>query len=519
MAGLAAGSFYLGRYADRQTHPLRFYAWLEVAVGVYAALTPWLFPALQALYAGAAGVAGVTGTGAHLSRFALALLALLIPTFFMGGTLPLLVRGLTRTLPELGQMTSRLYGINTLGATLGAFSAGYLLLPLLGSSGAIYVGVILNLGVAAAVLSVPPPAPVPEAKPAPAAVKRRRRKGRKAAPPPKLEPSPPVALEPLSPLVVRSLLLGFALAGFASLLCQLAWIRALILIVGSSVYAFTITLTSFLAGIGLGSLLYGRLLARRGVLSTPAALTLAAGLAAAIGFTILLGLPLLGGLPALFLQGYRAGLQESFPLFQAFIFSLNFLIMLLPTLGMGALFPLIAVLWTRNATAVGRGVGTAYAVNTVGTLFGALLGGLVLLPTFGIQRSVLLAAGLYVAIALLFWLVRPAPVTATVRYGGLLAGLAGFVLAIVVLPPWDRALMSSGVFFNADRYAQGLAMQKSLQEILSFRKLLFYREGRDGTVSVFDTGLQRILVIKARSQGGNRTTASTKPASPASRPP
>ncbi|MFO1428571.1 MAG: fused MFS/spermidine synthase [Candidatus Competibacteraceae bacterium] len=507
MAGLAAGSFYLGRYADRRTQPLRFYAWLEIAIGLYAALTPWFFPVLQTLYADAAGMAGVTGTSAHLSRFALALPALLIPTFLMGGTLPLLVRGLTRTLPELGSMTSRLYGINTLGATLGAFTAGYLLLPFLGISGAIYVGVILNLGVAVAMLNAPPP--VPEAKPAPV-VEKRRHKDRKAIPPPPLEPPPPVVLEPLSLPVIRSLLLGFALAGFASLLCQLAWIRALILIVGSSVYAFTITLTSFLAGIGLGSLIYGRLSARRGVLSTPTALTLAAALAATIGFTILLGLPLLGGLPDLFMQGYQEGLQESFPLFQAFIFSLNFLIMLLPTLGMGALFPLIAVLWTRNAEAVGRGVGTAYAVNTVGTIFGALLGGLVLLPTFGIQRSILLAAGLYVGIALLFWMVRPVPATTSVRYGGLLAGLAGFVLAVVLLPPWDRTLMTSGVFFNADRYAQGLALQKSLQEILNYRKLLYYGEGRDGTVSVFDTGVQRILVINGKTDASSKSDLRTQ---------
>ena len=106
MAGLAAGSVVIGRRADRHANPLMFYAWLEVGVAGYAALTPWLFPLLQAVYADAAGAMGVTGMSSHLTRFTLALLALLVPTFLMGGTLPLLVRGFTRNLPELGRITA-----------------------------------------------------------------------------------------------------------------------------------------------------------------------------------------------------------------------------------------------------------------------------------------------------------------------------------------------------------------------------------------------------------------------------
>jgi spermidine synthase len=132
MAGLAAGSLVIGSLADRQKDSLRFYAWLEVGVGLYAATTPWLFSGIQTAYAGATGSLGITGALAHLLRFTLALAALLVPTFLMGGTLPLLVRGLTGSLPELAASTGRLYGINTLGAAAGTFAAGYLLLPTLG---------------------------------------------------------------------------------------------------------------------------------------------------------------------------------------------------------------------------------------------------------------------------------------------------------------------------------------------------------------------------------------------------
>ena len=132
MVGLAAGSFWFGRRADRVRNPLRTYALLEVAIGVYGVVSLGLLDVLQELYAGFLPVIGVTGTSAHIWRFVPALLILLLPTFLMGGTLPLMVRGLSGRFPQMGAMTGRLYGINTLGATCGAFAAGFLLIPTLG---------------------------------------------------------------------------------------------------------------------------------------------------------------------------------------------------------------------------------------------------------------------------------------------------------------------------------------------------------------------------------------------------
>jgi spermidine synthase len=489
MAGLAAGSVVIGRRADRLPNPLMFYAWLEVGVAAYAALTPWLFPVLQAVYANAAGAMGVTGMSSHLTRFTLALLALLVPTFLMGGTLPLLVRGFTRNLPELGRITGRLYGINTLGATLGTFAAGFLLLPALGVRGSVFVGVALNLGVAAVVM-LTGRQPATEERPAESGVRA--------------EQAAPEGAK-LSPMLVATLLIGFAVAGFASLLCQLAWIRALILVVGSSVYAFSTTLTSFLAGLGLGSLLYGRFLSR-GMDSedttTSAGLGRAAALSAVIGFSALLGLPLIGQLPRLFLEGYAAGLHEKFFLFQGFIFVLSALIMIVPTLCMGALFPLITVVWTRSRSSVGRGVGTAYAINTGGTIVGSLIGGLLLLPTVGVHRAVVLGAGLYVAVAVLFWWVRPVRVAAATRWLGGAAILAGFAFVAWAVPPWDKALMSSGVFFNAERMV-GLLEEQSLREITHASEMVYYQEGIDGTVSVLESGGNTRMVINGKTDASS----------------
>jgi spermidine synthase len=323
MAGLAAGSLVIGRLADRHRDSLRLYAWLEVGVGLYAATTPWLLTWMHAAYAGAAGSLGVTGTVSHLLRFALALLLLLVPTFLMGGTLPLLVRGLTSSFPDLAGVTGRLYGINTLGATLGTWAAGYLLLPGFGVRSTIFLGVLMNLGVAAAILALRrriAPAEIATGKDdkPPSPGKRVRR----TAP----------EVDVLSPAVARALLIGFTISGFGALVYEIAWIRALTLIIGSSVYAFSTTLTTYLAGIALGSLLYARYLAggegrrpaktagHRPSTGSSYRLAQAAVLEVGIGLSAALGLPLIGLLPGLFLRGYQAGLHESFPLFQAFIF-------------------------------------------------------------------------------------------------------------------------------------------------------------------------------------------------------
>ena len=135
--------------AMRRTDGSDEYAWLELGIGLYAAATPWILELVQRLYASAAGSLELSGMGSYLVRFGLALLALLAPTFLMGGTLPLIARALAEDLPRVASTVGRLYGLNTVGAAIGTIAAGYLLLPALGMRGSIFVGVVLNLAVAA----------------------------------------------------------------------------------------------------------------------------------------------------------------------------------------------------------------------------------------------------------------------------------------------------------------------------------------------------------------------------------
>ena len=484
MTGLALGSLVVGRVADRISSPLKLYAWLEIGIGVFAVFTPWLFPVLQQFYADTVSLAGLSGTSGQLMRFGIALLLLLIPTFLMGGTLPLLVKGLTRRPDGLLGSTARLYGLNTLGATLGAFAAGYLLIPTLGLKLTIYFAVVVNVLVGLLIL-----------------VLRTRHETRlvfSMTCDNKLRSQTDTLLTDAR---LRWVLIGFAFSGFAALVYQTAWIKSLILVIGGSVYGFTITVTTFLAGIGIGSLAYSWWAKGMDQART---LRLAAGLQFGVAVTALIGMGLIGTLPELFFEGYRAGLHTSFYLFQAYIFLLCFIVMFVPTVLLGALFPLIVSVWTR-ANAIGQGVGTAYAANAFGTIIGALLGGLLLLPTIGIQASVILASLLSALVAVLFWFIVSgwSPNWKTLAWPAY--GLATVGLTIAIMPSWDRQIMTSGAYTNSYYWAKkDEAKIKTFKDRIKSRDNLYYHEGIDGLVNIYDGKRQRVLVINGKAQASTR---------------
>ncbi len=145
MAGLAAGSAYLGTWNERHAHPIALYAWIELAVAATGAFSLLGLAGVRLLYLAAYPAIGAATPLLLLLRFLGIALVLFIPTFLMGGTLPILVRGLTREAGELGARVSRLYWVNTLGAVTGTLVAGFILLPTLGLRLTIACAVVLNV--------------------------------------------------------------------------------------------------------------------------------------------------------------------------------------------------------------------------------------------------------------------------------------------------------------------------------------------------------------------------------------
>src|SRR6266576_3726299 len=147
MGGLALGSALAARFAGRIKRPVRAYAFIEIAVGLYALAVPLLFRGIDRVYAEVWQQFHPGFYGFAFSRFALATIVLLIPTASMGATLPILMGALNRSSGNNASAVARLYAWNLTGAIVGAIAAGFFLLPQFGVRVTILIAAGANLAI------------------------------------------------------------------------------------------------------------------------------------------------------------------------------------------------------------------------------------------------------------------------------------------------------------------------------------------------------------------------------------
>jgi spermidine synthase len=150
LVGLALGGALAARRVDRTDDPLRLFGYLELAIGVCAILVLYVFAKLPTLLENLAA----TDTFGRLvfAEFFAAAVTMLVPTLLMGATFPAAARIYGAGTEAVGRRVGRLYALNTVGAALGAFVAGFGLIPLLGLQRAALALALLNLAVGAAAL-------------------------------------------------------------------------------------------------------------------------------------------------------------------------------------------------------------------------------------------------------------------------------------------------------------------------------------------------------------------------------
>ncbi|HLC19007.1 MAG TPA: fused MFS/spermidine synthase, partial [Thermodesulfobacteriota bacterium] len=272
------------------------------------------------------------------------------------------------------------------------------------------------------------------------------------------------------------ILFSFGLSGFCSLSYEVLWTRVFSLVLGSSVYAFTVMLATFLAGIGFGSILFAPVVDR---LKRP--LLWFAGFEAIIGFTGLFSIFIYRKLPFIF-YSLKGSFSGQFWLFQTIQFALCSLIMIIPTLSMGAMFPLVGRLYTRGLSTVGKNIGDIYFTNTTGSIFGSFVGGFILIPVIGVQRGVIATAALNIIIAAV--LLNSSGLKALKRGVITAAFAAVFILSTLMLPPWEKMVMTTGVYVNPFKEKELELVKKGRSE----EELLFYREGINAVITVRKKG-------------------------------
>lgn len=464
MGGLALGAILIGRLVDRGHNGLACYGWLELAIGCYAVLFPWLYKITSGLFY-SLGVNLEPGSLPLLfAKIITASLLIAAPSLAMGGTLPAVTRYLTNAQAGLRRNISLLYGINSLGAVAGILLGGFWVVYRYGLSGSmIYTGLV-NIGLGIVILA--------------ADRSFARKRGAAAG----VEDSAHRRLqEVLDDRIYKSetarwAIIGAGLSGFAAMALQVAWIRYFVIVLGATHSAFTLVVAAFIFGIGLGALLVRSAPVERTPL--PLMLTL---LFALTSVTLWLGTFFYGLIPFQITQllAIFSHIPFAWPFYLTMKFGICFVLMLLPTVASGMILPICVRIASRSSDRVGRDVALVYGINTLGALLGILLTSQVLFRIFTLPRTLQGIMFIYLAGTILLAFVLEG--SGRKRILAFAMGLA--VIHVFCWQPWlPQQLYVGRIDLNMDPSFRYEDFVKDNQANI----LLEERQGPDVQVSVHD---------------------------------
>ncbi len=448
MAGLGIGSYLIGKRVDVSPHPLRVYAALELAIGVYALLLPEFIRQFKPYFGFLTTHLENHFLPLNIARFCLVFVLLIFPTSMMGGTLPALVKALGGERGQTARRLALLYALNTLGGAAGTAAAGFHFLGTIGLESTQHWVVFANLIIAAAAYLLSRYGDYSSAGIAPHALHAESR--------------PPD----------NFLLVCFGLAGFAALAYEVVCLRLLLFLLPygyNNVYVFSTVLSVFLFGIFAGSAAIGLRIERiRNPLRTLAIIQIVLGLATAAS------LPVLSML--LRLESTREIPEFTTRALYSFLYS--FVVLFPPTALMGMSLPLYGRLGLANYARLGTDVGRIYAANTMGNIAGAFLGGFALIPLFGIQKSFALVALVYLLVGVVMAGASESPIKQR-RYRTFILTVGAGAAAVMFVLPFQRLVKPEPPY-----------------------KLIHYSEGVSSTLLVLENESERVLQINDFAAAG-----------------
>ncbi|HYR83834.1 MAG TPA: fused MFS/spermidine synthase [Terriglobia bacterium] len=414
MGGLCAGSLALPRVIGPRRHPFYIYALLETGIAIYGVLLSFALP--------------------HVHSALVSAMCLVPPTLLMGATLPALARWVEAT-PRGISWLGFFYGANIVGSVFGCLVAGFYLLRVYDAVIATYVaaGINLSIGLIAAAAAI---------------YDRRQFKHPDA--------SPPVIDRRYSG--ARKIYVVIGLSGLCALGAEVVWTRLLSLMLGASVYAFSIIVAVFLLGLGIGSSA-GAAVSRSSANPRRDLGICQMLLAAAIAWSAYMLTAILPYWPVDVTLVRNPWLNFHLDLVRS-------MWALLPAACLwGASFPLALASAGARGDDPGRLVGGVYAANTIGAIIGAIGFSVFLIPWIGTQHSQQTLIGLAVAAALL---------ALSPSRRAIVAALAGAAFIFTIAP------VPGGLI----AYGRNLALTQSQREV---PKILYAGEGMNASIAVSET--------------------------------
>lgn len=449
-AGLALGNALFGPKADASAWPLRFYAMLELGIGLSGAGATVALAHAGPLY---------VALSQHLGPFAWALPFVLVgaPALLMGGTLPVMVRAQTPLPGEVATAGGALYAANTAGAIAGALLAPFALIPALGVMGAGFAAACINLAVAAGAMAMSGGA-------------------RNMA-----SVSRPAGAGTADPKARIALGL-YTVAGAIALGYEVVWSQVVVQFTSTRTFSFAVVLATYLAGLALGSALYVRW---RNRVRDPWGLF--GCLIAAAGLIALLQVAGLGDW-IVRIQSHAEALARALGGGESLAMCARFFvaalgIVFVPTVLLGAAFPAALRLIAGRAGA-GEDVGAVAALNMAGGVLGTMVTGFVLVPWLGLIHTL---AVLAIGATVVGFAAAISGSSGAERASWLVVAMAACAVLAAMLTPTDR-------------------IERLLPKMRG-GNLIFYEEDPGGTVAVVEqrsqTAAFRRLYIDGVSNSGD----------------
>lgn len=498
MGGLALGSYTIGKRVEHYKKLFRLYGFLELGIALSALAFIGLIRFYPTIYIPLARINVTSPVYLSFIRVSLAALALILPTTLMGGTLPVLSSFISSRAKGLGSRLSFLYGLNTIGAFAGAAVTGFVLLPNYSVSATIRIAVLINAVVGILAIFIQDKAQ---------AVLGESDSGDEAATDAGTQ-IPGLSEKPGRLFSLKLVLWGIGVSGFCSLAYEVLWTRILSIVIGATVYGFTLLLMAFLAGIGIGSTAYGlfrKLLGRfrRETEGNVMKATIAFGLVQVIiGAAALLvslhirDLPTHAAFIYNFFQKINPGI-EPFKIRQLANFVLAFSFIFVPAFFMGVAFPLAVRIHGQYKKLVGHAVGEILSYNTIGAILGSAVSGFLLIYLLGIQRSLQIIFLVNIGVGLL--------VIVSVKGKKMLNwGVLGTVMVLILvqgLNPnlwklWDPHLYA---VYQSNRSEMFSTPERARESMKQF-EVLYYGEGVQAIVSSVMWGNAQVFITNGRAE-------------------
>jgi spermidine synthase len=408
LAGLGLGSIIGARVADRLS-PYRAmigFALAEMGVAGFALVSKFFLYDLLAT-----DLAGVVDD--PVAIFTLCFAGLVLPTTLMGASLPLLARAVATNLETVAERIGTLYGLNTLGAGLGALLGGWLLVGNLGFVGALVLAAGLDVLAALLALTLLPAL-----------------KGAVAPSPAPAERRPAARGEPFGSLKLWCGLVF--LSGYVIVALEIVWVRLMGQVGQYHAYLFPTVLGVFLLADGLGMAVAAQMVRRMRDPRPAFFITQAGGFA--LGAALILGLwwalpywPINLFVSADMMRLRGEGLMATV--------ILTLLVVGPPSFLIGMTFPFVQRAVQQDLASVGARVGWVQLANILGNAAGSIGTGLVSFHLLGTAGTLQLLAALSLLLVL-GWLWK----------GGWNRGpelaLAGACALALLLLPGNAALWS-----------------------------------------------------------------------------